>query len=84
LRGGQRLEAVALPAAGATIGNAVQTLDVTGAANSKTRHVGARAERADFLVERHQREDVVDAGFNRQAGILKRVLILLSPREGGG
>src|ERR1700733_5928398 len=65
----------------APVGKSVQTFDVSRAANSQARHIRSRAERADLFFRAHQREDVIDASFNGQAWILKRVLILLSPGQ---
>jgi len=56
----QRLEAAPFPPARAAVSNTVQTIDVSRAANSQTRYIRSRAERADLFFRAHQPEDVID------------------------
>jgi len=84
LRGGQGLEAVPLPAARAAVGNTVQAFNMARASNSEAWHIGICAERAYLFFRRHQREDVVNASFDRQIRILKWILILLTPSQACG
>src|SRR5271170_3621292 len=59
----------------------MQAFNVTGAENAQARNAGVGTQGGDFFLEGHQGKDVVDAWFDRQIGVLKRVLVLL--REDG-
>ena len=81
LRGWVRLEAAPLPSARTSIGHTVQSLNVAGAVDAQPRNIRRGAERTDLFFRRHQREDVIDTSFNRQARILKRISIRLRRSE---
>ena len=63
------------PSAGATEGEAVQTFDVASGMDAEPRHAGVGAEAGDLFIEGHERDDVVDALLDGEAGILEGILI---------
>ena len=52
----------------------MNAFNVTTALNAETRHARICVETLDLLVDRHQREDVVDTLFDWQIGILEGML----------
>ena len=64
LRGGQRLEAVPFPSAGAAERHAVQPFEMARADDTEPRNIRIGTERRDFLFERHQRKNIVHARFD--------------------
>ncbi len=61
------------PAAWPAHGQPVQTFDVARPPHAQARHVGDRSQAVDFLTDRHQRQEVVDARFCGQVGVGERV-----------
>jgi hypothetical protein len=53
----------------------MNAFDVTAGFDTETRHTRVRIETLDLLIDRHQREDVVDALLERKVRILKWILL---------
>src|SRR5689334_7618356 len=63
------------PLAWTTLRQPVNAFDVTARCDPETRHTRICIETLDLLVDRHQRENVVDALLDRKVRILKRILL---------
>ena len=70
LRGGDGVAAAA-----AALHDSVNALGAAEAGNAETRHGGVGAEAVDLLVERHEREEIVDAFFCGEAGVAEGVVL---------
>jgi hypothetical protein len=81
LRRRDRFQVLAAPSTRAAKRDAVETFHVAGAVDAQARDTRVSAERCDLFLQRHQRKNVVDAGFCRQIGILERVPMMLRPCE---